>query len=109
MAKWKHTLYCGGALREAIEQYDSEDSDSAKILEVLVDCCKELKSIVEGENGEDYFSLMYEDYIVEVDGALSEAKELKEQGDEIDSDYVNTLLEILYDSCDEERIWVAFP
>lgn len=109
MAEWKHTLYCGGALREAIVQYDSGDGDSTKILEVLVDCCKELRLIVEEEDGEDYFSLMYGDYVEEVCGALLEARELKEQGDEIDSDYVNTLLETLYDSCDEERIWVAFP
>lgn len=94
MAKWKHTIYKGIALREAIENEDME-----QVVECLLSCCVELNRKLRGEDKVIY-GLELDDMYV----ALScyEPSEDEEENEETINDY----LEQFYNICDDVGAFV---
>lgn len=93
MAKWKYTLNSGSALREAINNDDSE-----QVVKCLLLCYEELLNKLDEWDEADY-EIDIHDSI----GVLK-AYELCPDDDE---DYINDQLDEFYDLCDELRAWIG--
>ena len=95
MARWKYTLNSGSALREAIDNEDTE-----QVVKCLLLCYQELLDKLDEWDEEDY-EIDIHDSI----GVL-QAYELCPDEDDEES-YLNDKLEELYDLCDELRVWIG--
>ena len=91
MARWKYTLKSGTALREAIDNEDTE-----QVVKCLLLCYKELLDKLVGEDRK-CFMWDIEDTINVLESSTL---------DPDDEDNVNYYLEEFYDLCDELRAWV---
>lgn len=91
MARWKYTLNSGSALREAINNEDTE-----RVVKCLLICYKELLDKLVGEDRKGF---MWD--IADTIDVLT-LYEL----DSDDEDNVNYYLEEFYNLCDELRAWI---
>lgn len=95
MAKWKYTINSGTALREAIDNEDTE-----QVVKCLLLCYKELSDKL-SEEDKDWFGEDIEQEVYTLDYIDRMGVE-----DE-DEDEINDRLEYFYDICDDVRAFVA--
>ena len=93
MAQWKYTIKSGKALREAIE-----DGDTDATIECLIKCFRELWEKLSEEDLEDY-----EIDIEEVVNALN----VYMPSDEDDTEIIDEYLDEFYRICDDVRAWIS--
>lgn len=95
MAQWKYTITSGTALREAIE-----DGDTEQTIKCLLKCCSELYNKLSKDNCDEY------DYEIEdIVNALSAY--VLYNDDEDDTETIDLCLNDFYDICDDVRAFVA--
>lgn len=94
MAMWKYTIEGGTALREAID-----DGDTERTVKCLLQCYKELQNKLSDEDMEDY-----EYDIADTIGVLML---YKLSPDEDDEENINYYLAEFYDICDDVRAFVS--
>lgn len=95
MAKWKYTINSGSALREAIDNEDTE-----QVVKCLLLCYKELSDKL-SEKDKNWFGEGIEQEVYTLDYIDRMGVE-----DE-DADEINNRLEEFYDLCDNVRAFVA--
>lgn len=94
MAKWKYTINSGSALREAIDNEDTE-----QVVKCLLLCYKELLDKLDEWDKEDYE--------IDIHDSIGVLKAYELCHDDDDEDNVNYYLEEFYDICDDVRAFVA--
>jgi hypothetical protein len=95
MVKWKYTINSGTALREAIDNEDTE-----QVVECLLRCCGELIGKLRGEDKTTYGLELDDIYVALICYEHSE-------DEEEDAETINDYLEEFYNLCDEVRAFVA--
>lgn len=94
MAQWKYTITSGTALREAIE-----DGDTECTVACLLACCLELYNKLSKADLEDC------DY--ELEDIIESLKMWTPSDDEDDMEIINTYLGDFYEICDSIRAWIS--
>lgn len=94
MARWKYTLNSGSALREAIDNEDTE-----QVVKCLLLCYKEL---LDKLTGEDRKCFMWD-----VEDTISILEAYVPTDPDDDEDNINYYLADFYDLCDELRAWIG--
>lgn len=94
MAQWKYTITSGTALREAIE-----DGDTECTVWCLLQCCLEL-----------HFKLSkadLDDCAYELEDIIESLKMWTPLDDEDDTEIIDTYLGDFYEICDSVRAWIS--
>lgn len=100
MGKWNYKLDSGKALREAIDNDDSENT-----LNCLRKCYEEIHKLIPDIYDEDDLA----DDISEINNQLDNLANYEEYNmtEEDCQDEINDLLSDFYDFCDDNRIWIG--
>lgn len=94
MARWKYKINSGIALREAIE-----DGNTERTVKCLLQCCLEL--------GSKLLKADLEDCKYELEDIIESLKMWTPSDDEDDEEAIDTYLGDFYDICDSIRAWVS--
>ena len=104
MARWDYDLGVKGKiLRSYIKECDSSKEKCDVLLQQVILCCENLKSILTGDDKDWYES--------DLDELIQDCEDAKYYLDEYDyesnEDNVDDVLSDFYDLMDEMRVWVA--
>lgn len=94
MARWKYTLNSGSALREAINNDDTE-----QVVKCLLLCYRELLDKLDEWDEADYE--------IDINDSIGVLMAYELCHDEDDEECLNDYLEEFYNLCDELGAWVA--